>query len=844
MATYRFGRIELSPATRQLLVDHKPVPLGARAFDVLLALIERRDRLVTKNELLDLVWPGAVVEENNLQVQISSLRKALGPQAIATIPGRGYRFAAAVNAPSTPAAPAEPSAKPHTNLPRPLPALLGREDDLAKLGALIDEHPLVSVVGSVGMGKTLLAQHLLETRQETYPQGVCWVELGGISDPALIPATLATALGVVPGAGDALQGLCAAVAPLKMLVALDAADRLLADVAAIAKALMSAGPGIRLLVTAQVPLKLAAEWVYRIGPLAVPQGPMGAAQALNFSAVALFVERARSADARFTFTDAVAPVVIDLCRELDGLALAIELAAARVPMLGVQRLAHSMKDRLKLLNISRNRDAPARQQTLRAALEWSHGFLDAREQAVFRRLAVFIGSASLEAIQRVVPDPEGKLDVWAVMDAMGALVDRSLVALLANDDEANPRYRLLESPRAFALERLSDTGEKEILRRRHAVAMAAQLDLAYDARFSGHIGVDAWFATVGADLDNTREALAWAREAREATLELQIVVGLLLALPQSLHTERTELAERCATLIAKDMPARLQCRSWGELSRVWVNRHRRRGHDAAQQAVRLARELDAQEPDRFLLYKALCDVARFPPHSNDASEGVTALAEAREMEDSAWPPHRLVRRARAESFVAASRGDTAEAMRLTRRVLALSRASGSESPLALCDLIDAELAAGDAAAAARNGAALVAALAGTRKELALAYAQLNLVAAWLALDDIAQARAVAQTGLPLGLSFELQPYWADYLALLAALERRPRAAVRLAGYADAGYAARKQGRALNEATAIERARALGLAALTEAELESLLAEGAKLRDEGMAVLAFATEDVS
>jgi predicted ATPase len=288
---------------------------------------------------MDLVWPGLVVEENNLQVQISTLRKLLGPQAIVTIPGRGYRFVAAPEAPLTMAGLAGTAARLHTNLPQPLPALLGRENEVASLGALIDQHSLVSMVGAGGMGKTLLAQHVLDARRETYTHGVCWVEFAVITDPALVPATLAAALGVETGVGEPLHGLCKAVAPLKMLVALDNVEHLLAKVATVAKALMAAAPDVRLLVTTQAPLKLAAEWVYRIGPLAVPSGALSAALALDFSAVALFMERARSIDSRFTLTDVDAPAVIELCRQLDGLPLAIEFAAARAPMFGVHELA-------------------------------------------------------------------------------------------------------------------------------------------------------------------------------------------------------------------------------------------------------------------------------------------------------------------------------------------------------------------------------------------------------------------------------------------------------------------------------------------------------------------------
>jgi len=438
-------------AERRLLADGEPAALGSRAFDLLLVLIEQPGTLLTKNQLLDHVWPGLVVEENNLATQISALRKVLGGDVIATIPGRGYRLTARIEAGSSgtataaaaavasaaasanpsapqptpqPAAPPPQAAKLQTNLPATLPQLVGRAEDTAALGELIAQHRLVSIVGAGGMGKTTIALHLTAQRQAAYRHGVCWVEMANVTAAQALPAAIAAALGVDIGSGDALKGLCGALAPLTMLLTLDNAEQVVDGVARVTQAVLDKAPGVRFLVTSQAPLKLAGERVHRIGALAVPQGPLPAAEALSFGAVALFTERAQAADSRFTLTDANAPAVIDLCRQLDGLALAIELAAARAPMLGVQRLADSMGDRLKMLISSRNCIAPARQQTLRATLDWSHGFLEAREQAVFRRLSVFAGSASLTLVQQVVPDapdrvapsqgaPDEPLDEWA-----------------------------------------------------------------------------------------------------------------------------------------------------------------------------------------------------------------------------------------------------------------------------------------------------------------------------------------------------------------------------------------------------------------------------------------------
>ncbi len=404
----RFGRFELQRSERRLLFDSRPVMLGARAFDLLVALADRRGELVGKNELLDRVWPGLVVEEGNIAVQVNALRKVLGGDLIGTVPGRGYCFTARVEGQVLEApAMAVPAPDLQTRLPRVLPALLGRSGDLATLGALVDGHALVSVTGAGGIGKTLLVQHLLDARRRAHRHGVCWVELAGVTEAAALPATVAEALGVRLGGGDPFAALALAVGPLDLLLALDNAEHLRDDVGRLAALLIDAAPALKLVVTSQVRLGLATERVLRLSTLDLPPAGAGVEQALASGAVALFVDRAQAADARFALTDANVASVVSVCRSVDGLALAIELAAARAPMLGIHGLASSMGDRLQLLTRNRNRAAPPRQQTLRATLEWSHGFLDATEQAVFRRLAVVVGSCSLQLAQQIAADAAG-----------------------------------------------------------------------------------------------------------------------------------------------------------------------------------------------------------------------------------------------------------------------------------------------------------------------------------------------------------------------------------------------------------------------------------------------------
>ena len=494
----RFGAARLDLAQRRLLIDEVPVRLGARAFDVLVALIERRDRAVGKNELFELVWPGVVVEENNLQVHISALRKLLGPQTIATIPGRGYRFTASLAESINDAAAQFSRAQP-TPVAAPEP-LYGRKEDLLGISDLLHKHALISIVGPGGIGKTRLAQVLSGTEREHFAGGIWWVDLSQLSDPAAVPAAIAQTLGI-HGGNDrpVMQTVAALLRSGRSLLILDNCEHVLDAAADCVRSLLAEVPDLRVMVTSQEPLRLPAEHVHRLSGLAIDSNTETPA------AVALFVSRAQAADPRLQPTDAQIATIADICRRLDGMPLAIELAAARVRLLGVEGVRTRLDERFNILT-GGTRSVLRRHQTLRATLEWSYQLLSADERAVFRRLGVFVGGFSLELAQAVAADEH--LDQWTVLDLLGHLVDKSLV--VADGGEA-PRYRLLETTRAFALEQLAAASETPQLLRRHADAMLA---------FAQHVEAGHWRWSEedqkrhDAELDNLRAAINWAAPQR------------------------------------------------------------------------------------------------------------------------------------------------------------------------------------------------------------------------------------------------------------------------------------------------------------------------------------------
>jgi predicted ATPase/DNA-binding winged helix-turn-helix (wHTH) protein len=668
-----FGPFRLLVRRRELIAHGVPVTLGQRALDILLVLVRRHGQLVTKNELMEEVWPGVVVEENNLQVHISTLRKALGDEKgerryLLTVAGRGYRFVHAVeyesfaeaSEPSPgPAGAAEPvAASPvwgrQHNVPQQLTALIGRDAEIATVRSMLGRQRLVTLVGAGGVGKTRLAIAVAAEVRPSYPDGVWLMELASITEPEAVGAVIADSLGLnLEIRGSNVESLTAHLEPRRALVILDNCEHLIVDVAYLAETLLQRCPSLSILATSREPLGVSGEDVLRVPSLPAPERDAGLTpdNAFDYPAVRLFIERAGAVVAGFALNDANASAIGAICRRLDGIPMAIELAAPRLKVLSPEQLLQGLDHRFRLL-AGGSRSALPRHQTLHALIDWSYGLLGDADKAVLRRLALFSGSASLASVVAVAAN-QGQSE-HELLSILASLVDKSLVVADIGGPEA--RYRLMETTRDYALEKLEQAGELS-LRREHARHFVARMERATEAWDT--TPTEPWLARYAADVDNLRAALSWAFGPGDDT-------GIGFELVGSSH------------IIAAELGLTFEHRRWVEeaLARA----------DGATAPATLARLLSWQAGD----VKELDDPA-------DYHEAMRAAALYRNMGDRFHQGQLLLRAGAARL---SAEGDTGGES-LLNEALALLRPFGPTKTLARClsALASARLFASDVPAA-------------------------------------------------------------------------------------------------------------------------------------------------
>jgi len=476
------GECEIDFARRELRVLGSAVPVGGRAFEVVEVLARSAGEIVTKDALMDRIWPGAIVTENTLHVHAMAVRKALGPyrNLLKTEARRGYRLigdwtVSSQKATKPPIAVQRTrigGGSPVTNFPAPVTRLVGRKTAVARLHDLVSAYRVVSLTGPGGIGKTTLALKVARGVVGEFADGGWLVELASLSDPALVPATVAgmLRLAVSPELVTPLA-ITRAIGDKKLLLVLDNCEHLIAAVAALAETLVTVCPNITILATSREALRIQGEHVWRVPPLEVPAaGQDDAAEILNHSAALLFIERSRESGADVAANSTRAQVIAAICRHLDGIPLAIEFAAARAATLGVEQVASGLQDRLAMLTDGR-RTAVPRHRTLRATLDWSYHLLNEAERDLLRRLAIFAGTFSLDAACAVVAEGASHADI---RDGVAELVGKSLVFRQAEPAAAD--FRLLETTRVYAMDRLAESGALASVARRHATYFLGRLE--------------------------------------------------------------------------------------------------------------------------------------------------------------------------------------------------------------------------------------------------------------------------------------------------------------------------------------------------------------------------------
>src|SRR3984957_12388637 len=473
----KFGPFELSGSERVLRREGETLPLGGRALDILIYLADRPGEVIAKQELMDRVWSDVTVEEGSLRVHVAAIRKALGDgqfgnRYIANIKGRGYSFVGTV----VPLTGNTDSGNERSQQQGKVPArsfmMIGRETVVSEVGDKLRNERFLTLLGPGGIGKTTIALAVGRAAAERFGGEVYFVDLECLTDPRHVAGAVATSLGVALKSKDPCLELVNLVRSRKFLIILDSCEHVIEAVAPLAEQLYRQTEEIDILTTSRESLNVEGEHCYRVPPLDCP--PDGLEQTANdvlrYPSVQLFVRRVAARAGSVVLTDEEAPFVAEICRKLDGLPLAIELAAGQVAALGIKNTVARLVSRPELLRLS-HRTAVPRHRTLKATLDWSYDLLSDAERIVFRRIAPFAGHLTIEGALYVV----GELGAGtgAICDAIAGLVEKSLIA--TRIDETQAQYRLLDTTRAYALEKLEEHGEFDPIFLRHAEGIVPQL---------------------------------------------------------------------------------------------------------------------------------------------------------------------------------------------------------------------------------------------------------------------------------------------------------------------------------------------------------------------------------
>ncbi len=728
---------------------------------------------------------------------------------------------------------------PH-NLPRQLTSLIGRETVVAEVAALIRKSPLVTLVGSGGVGKTRISLQVAGNLLNTFDDGVWFIELAPLSSGEYLPSTVAKILGIpFHGAADPLESLIDELRSKDALLIFDNCEHLVDATGRMVAAILRGSPRIRVLASSRQSLGISGEATFRIPSLPIPDAVthLTGADAGQYPAIALFVERATAVDDRFVLTDENAPAIGEVCRRLDGIPLAIELAAARTTMLSPRQVRDRLGERFCLLTGGR-RDLLPRQQTLRAALDWSYDLLDEGERAIARRLGVFVNGFTLEGAVAVGIGED--MDDADVFDGLASLVDKSLV--LADDDGVMRRYRILESTRAYLREKLEAAGELPSALRQHLGYVHSLFGAARTRAERSGSSAELNALVVG-ELEDVRMALANVAGSAEALMGAELLVAIDDRLDRiGLTSESSALLERFIRLLPVDEGV-LRSRLWTAIARI-ARTDRVRALEAISTAVGLARNAsdDAALADALVVYtNSLLHLHRF-------EDAVAALAEAAALArtDNVWLQLRILF---TRAYLNVAIGDLDAAADVFERLREINQQlhNASQANGIAITLAEVQHQRGQTAAAIALAQEVLAALRADRDRPTLLGALANLCGYLVALNRLSEARAVALEAFRNSSEHDRSGIFVtdaiEHAALTIALRNDLRSSAQLAGYTEAAFRRLGYQREYTEHTTRRRFESLLDGKLAPIERDSLLATGAMLSPEdaiGLAIEGLST----
>jgi predicted ATPase/class 3 adenylate cyclase len=708
------------------------------------------------------------------------------------------------------------------NLPIAPTIFVGREHDVAEVKDLLGRHRLLTLVGSGGVGKTRLALQVGAELLDRYPDGVWFADLAPITDPMLVASVIAQALGMSQQEGRRVEESIPQWLKRKnLLLVLDNCEHVLETVASLVSSIVSSAPDVRILGASRQAIDLAGEVVHRLSSLSMPSDAEGLKvdEALRYDAIVLFFDRARAADTRFALTDDTAPIVAEICRRLDGIPLAIELAAARVKVLSIPNLAQRLNERFKILT-GGSRDALPRQKTLSALIDWSYDLLTPQEQLLFTRLGVFAGGFSLDAATAVC-GIEG-LDEIEILDLLSSLTDKSLV--VADTSGEQERYRLLESTAAYALEKLDASGLRETFDRAHAAYFRDRAEAAHEQFGTGSTLL--WLANAELELDNYRTALEWALTHDRDAVMGGAIAGALgeLWANAGLTVEGRYWMGRALERLTEAEQPRIVARMRLALSNLSAGKPK---YDEAERAMRLYDSVgDARSTSRaqYQLAFALFQMGR---HDDARDASAVALATARECGDDRNVASCLNQQAGIEWV----RGDVGAARALYPQALSAFKKLGHESGMAmvLLNMAELEFADGHPEQALRYVTDALELDSGGKNASFIALVHNNSAVYRAALGDFIGARESAREGLRVArraqAALELV-VGLQHLALLAAVAGDVRRGAKLLGYVEVQYGQLGQKREPTEQWGFEKLTTVLHDKLSTDEISKDMAEGA------------------